>query len=204
MSTGSLAKPQSIVPESKHITVVNRCNWRLLKRGRDVVNRAIHAAAGPELEALCHDVRPSLDIGETCTVKLPPSNLYRGEGVKWIINVLAPHMNRALGMLDRMVHNLGAAQSRIHHLQSVNFNDDIQTAFDEMQPALVELSLEMGQSKQLFDALEAMSDDASLNPVQKKVLENQIKSYVKIYIVSKMNHVAFIYNRNSQNHITSS
>ena len=38
------------------VILVNRCNWRLMRRGGDPVNAAVHAAAGPCLEALCKQV----------------------------------------------------------------------------------------------------------------------------------------------------
>lgn len=56
---GDITNPQvtcSTRPGIDRVILVNRCNWRLMRRGGDPVNAAVHAAAGPCLEALCKQV----------------------------------------------------------------------------------------------------------------------------------------------------
>lgn len=78
--------------------------------------------------------------------------------------------------LEKIGQHMGDAQSRIYHLQSVCFSDAVQKAFDEVRPALVELSTAMGQSRTIFDALVEMQKTASLDPVQSRIVDNFLKS----------------------------
>ena len=89
---------------------------------------------------------------------------------------VTPTWSGLIEPLEKIGQQMGSAQARIHHLQSVCFSDDIQTAFDEIRPSLVELSTEMGQSRALFDALTDMKKTADLNPIQRRITDNFLKS----------------------------
>jgi len=88
----------------------------------------------------------------------------------------APTWESIMVPFEKLGEDLGKAQARIYHLQSVNYSSDMQTAFDEVRPALVEFSITMGQSRALFDALMALQNSNRLDPVQARIVENSLKS----------------------------
>lgn len=85
------------------------------------------------------------------------------------------HWHNIVPILELLTHDFISAQARIDHLQSVCFSEAVQAEFEKMQPALVKLSLEIGQSRPLFNALSQLQQDTSLSAVQRKVIDNNIK-----------------------------
>ena len=70
--------------------LVAPANWRLTAKGSPV-NKAIHSAAGPELEALTKAAHPAtMAVSEVLYVPLPSGSPLRLEDVVGIIHVLSP------------------------------------------------------------------------------------------------------------------
>lgn len=77
--------------------------------------------------------------------------------------------------MEKLGHLLGTAVGRVHHLQKVNFSKEMQTAFDSVQPALVELSTMMGQSRTIFDGLVQLKASPNLSSKQQRVVEQALQ-----------------------------
>ena len=66
------------------------------------VNKAIHAAAGPELARLCVEQHKTARVGHAYPVELPATNDLRlSTKIRWVINVLGMH-GLLLGVVQRL------------------------------------------------------------------------------------------------------
>lgn len=78
--------------------------------------------------------------------------------------------------LDHLEQQFSRVLSIVSHLTGVTENKPLDKAYEECIPKLVEHSSKIGQNKDLMIALEYLKDK-ELNDVQKKVLEDELKSF---------------------------
>jgi len=80
--------------------------------------------------------------------------------------------------IEELDDRLSRAWSPVSHMNSVVNSDPLREAYNTCLPLLSDYATEMGQNEALFKAYKYVAEhDDSLNPVQKKVLENALKDF---------------------------
>ncbi|MHC8440800.1 MAG: M3 family metallopeptidase [Candidatus Eutrophobiaceae bacterium] len=82
--------------------------------------------------------------------------------------------------LEELEDRLNRAWSPISHMHSVADNEELRAAYNDCLPKLSDYATEMGQSRDLFAAYQAVSDNhaaLSLNPAQRKIMENALRDF---------------------------
>jgi oligopeptidase A len=80
--------------------------------------------------------------------------------------------------LEQIEHRLGTVIGTIMHLTSVKYSDEMQSAYDSVRPAVIELSNVMGQSRPVYDAMVALRDSdegQQLSEVRTRILTESIR-----------------------------
>jgi len=80
--------------------------------------------------------------------------------------------------LERIEHELSTVIGSIMHLTSVKYSDELQSAYDEVRPAVIELSNTMGQSRPVYDAMVALRDSdegQQLGNTRSRILQESIR-----------------------------
>ncbi|GAB5343133.1 M3 family metallopeptidase [Pseudomonas lurida] len=92
---------------------------------------------------------------------------------------IAPTWKGLILQLDELSARLQRAWVPVSHLNAVCNTPEIREAYESCLPALSEYSTELGQNRDLFDALYALSISAEsqhFNPAQKSVLEQELRA----------------------------
>jgi len=80
--------------------------------------------------------------------------------------------------LEKLSDPLERTWGAVQHLKMVRDSEDLRKAVEEIQPEVVTLSLQMGQSKPIAKAFEAMKDNEefykALSPAQQRIVDSQI------------------------------
>ncbi|KRT58587.1 hypothetical protein Ga0076813_13841, partial [endosymbiont of Ridgeia piscesae] len=80
--------------------------------------------------------------------------------------------------LEILDDQLSRAWSPVSHMNSVVNNDALRAAYNACLPKLSEYGTEMGQNAKLCAAYKAVAEeDTSLDPVQRKLLDNALKDF---------------------------
>jgi oligopeptidase A len=80
--------------------------------------------------------------------------------------------------LDEMGDRLNNAWSPVSHMNSVVNSDELREAYNACLPLLSEYWTEMGQHEGMFKAYQQVATQADqLNPVQQKVIENNLRDF---------------------------
>jgi oligopeptidase A len=85
------------------------------------------------------------------------------------------------GLVEPLTHleeRLGWSWGIVGHLMGVKNSPDLRTAYEEVQPALVQFATRLGQSKPLYDAFIALRASAewdSFDPAQQRIVEASIR-----------------------------
>ena len=81
--------------------------------------------------------------------------------------------------LERLSEKLSRPWGVVSHLKGVRDSDDLRAAYDECQPEVVAASLRIGQSRPVYDALMALTEDAdafgALTPAQRRAVECEVR-----------------------------
>ena len=81
--------------------------------------------------------------------------------------------------LERLSEKLSRPWGVVSHLKGVRDSEDLRKAYDDMQPDVVTASLRIGQSRPVFDALVALSENkqawANLSSAQKRAVECEVR-----------------------------
>ncbi len=91
---------------------------------------------------------------------------------------LEPTWAGVMEPLEHLGHRLGAIVSPIMHLVSVKFTDEMQEAYDEVQPAVVSFSNTIGQSRPVYDAMVELRDSdegQNLSEARARILDESIR-----------------------------
>lgn len=91
---------------------------------------------------------------------------------------VAPTFERAVEPLERIGDRLGRAWGIVGHLMHVKNSDALRAAHDAVQPAVVELSIRIGQSRPIYRALCALRDGgefAALPPARRRIVTSLIR-----------------------------
>lgn len=81
--------------------------------------------------------------------------------------------------LERIGHRLGAVVSPVTHLISVKYSDEMQSAYDGVRPAVVQLSNRMSQSRPIYEGMLALRDGGegeALSTARARILDESIRS----------------------------
>ncbi len=81
--------------------------------------------------------------------------------------------------LERIGHRLGAIVSPVTHLISVKYSDEMQSAYDGVRPAVVQLSNRMSQSRPIYEgmlALRQSPEGQALSTARARILDESIRS----------------------------
>ncbi|MGE1153283.1 M3 family metallopeptidase [Pseudomonas kitaguniensis] len=92
---------------------------------------------------------------------------------------IAPTWKGLILQLDELSARLQRAWVPVSHLNAVCNTPEIREAYESCLPALSEYSTELGQNRDLFDALYALSISAEsqhFTPAQKSVLEQELRA----------------------------
>lgn len=80
--------------------------------------------------------------------------------------------------LESMNDRLGIAIGRISHLLGVDYSDELQSAYDAVRPAYIELSNDMSQSVAIYKAMKtlaASTEGQSLSEARRRILNESIR-----------------------------
>jgi len=80
--------------------------------------------------------------------------------------------------LERLGHGLESVIGAIMHLTSVKYSDELQEAYDQVRPAVIELSNTMSQSRPIYDAmvaLQASEEGRNLSVARTRILHESIR-----------------------------
>ena len=91
---------------------------------------------------------------------------------------LEPTWQGLMEPLERIGHGLSTVIGSIMHLTSVKYSDELQSAYDEVRPAVIELSNTMSQSRQVYDAMVALRDSdegQQLSSTRRRILQESIR-----------------------------
>ncbi len=89
-----------------------------------------------------------------------------------------PEWGSLVDPLERMGDRIGQAWGVARHLLSVRNSDALRDAFEEVQPAVVEYGLRVGQSPALYAALQALRDGeqwSGLDAAQQRIVESLLR-----------------------------
>ena len=76
--------------------------------------------------------------------------------------------------LERLGDRLRVTWGIVGHLMGVKNSEDLRAAYEEMQPAVVQFSMRLGQSQAIFQALQGLRDGAAwegCNATQRRIVE---------------------------------
>jgi oligopeptidase A len=99
-------------------------------------------------------------------------------GLDELERTVQPTWASAVGRMSRLYDPLGWAWGTVGHLVAVRNAPDLRAAHQAVQGAVVELSLRVGQSKPLYQALVALRDGAdfaALDSAQQRVVTTRIR-----------------------------
>ena len=81
--------------------------------------------------------------------------------------------------LERLSEQFSRPWGVVSHLKGVRDSEALREAYDEMQPKVVGASLRIGQSRPIYDALVALTENetawAALTPAQKRAVECEVR-----------------------------
>lgn len=84
--------------------------------------------------------------------------------------------------LERIVDRLSRVWGAVSHLKAVKDTKELRDAVDEVQPKRVALSLRLSQSVPLYEAFQALKNDAAkwdaLTEAQQRVVDNELRDFV--------------------------
>jgi oligopeptidase A len=79
--------------------------------------------------------------------------------------------------MEELEDRLSRAWSPVSHMNSVVNSDVLRDAYNACLPKLSQYATELGQNAELFAAFEAVAQDASLNPAQRKAVDNALRDF---------------------------
>lgn len=88
--------------------------------------------------------------------------------------------NNLMQPLEDMSDDLNKFWSPISHLHGVMESEELRVAYNDTLPILTAYQTEMSQNENLFNAISFIANNAefsSLNPAQKKIIENDIRDF---------------------------
>ena len=89
-----------------------------------------------------------------------------------------PSWQNLIEPIDLLEDRLERVWSPVSHMNSVVNSDALRDAYNACLPKLSDYGTEMGQNERLFAAYQAVTtDDASLDSVQRKVLDNALRDF---------------------------
>ncbi len=91
---------------------------------------------------------------------------------------LEPTWAGVMEPLEHLGNRLGAVIGPVMHLTSVKFDEEMQEAYEAVQPAIVALSNSMGQSRPIYDAMVALRDSdegQALSEARARILDESIR-----------------------------
>ncbi len=93
-------------------------------------------------------------------------------------NPIVPTWQTVVEPLSKIKERLGWSWGIIGHLMGVKNSPELRTAYESVQPALVQFSNEIGQSKAIYNALKQFQsgpESKSLVPAQQRIIESAIR-----------------------------
>lgn len=87
-----------------------------------------------------------------------------------------PTWESAVEHLDALERPLGHAWGIVMHLHGVRSSTPLREAIERCQPAMVAYSLRTGQSRPVYDALQALLSSGSLSPAQERTVRQRVLS----------------------------
>lgn len=95
---------------------------------------------------------------------------------------VAPTWEGVVEPLERIVDRLSRVWGAVSHLKAVKDTKELRDAVDEVQPQRVALSLRLSQSVPLYEAFQALKNDASkwqaMTEAQRRVVDNELRDFV--------------------------
>ncbi len=93
-------------------------------------------------------------------------------------NPITPTWQAVVEPLSEIQERLGWSWGIIGHLMGVKNSPELRTAYESVQPALVQFSNEIGQSQSIYNALKQFQsgpESKSLVPAQQRIIESAIR-----------------------------
>ena len=90
----------------------------------------------------------------------------------------APTWESAVECVQAIGERLGRPWGAVGHLLGVRNREELRAAHEEIQPAVVEFSLAIGQSRPLYDALKGLRegpDFARLDETQRRIVDTMLR-----------------------------
>jgi len=91
-----------------------------------------------------------------------------------------PTWETLMAPLDELEDRLSKVWSTVSHLNAVNNTPQIREAYEKCQPRITEYYTEMGQNRELFEAigrLAARTNELQLDPSQRKILKDYLLEF---------------------------
>jgi len=95
-------------------------------------------------------------------------------GFKQLETITDPTWHNLVSELEQLERKLSMPMNRLNHLKSVCYTEALREAIDAIEPEVIALQTQMGQSRALFDGLTQLQQAQILTPVQQKVIENRL------------------------------
>ena len=93
-------------------------------------------------------------------------------------NPVTPTWETLVEPLNAITEKLGWSWGIIGHLMGVKNSPELRTAYESVQPALVQFSNELSQSRLIYDALKQLQESEaskSLAPAQQRIIESALR-----------------------------
>ena len=93
--------------------------------------------------------------------------------------------------MDDANERLSRAWGAVGHLHSVLDSPELRDAYSSNQPRIVQYYTELGQNLALFEKYKALRDSAEfaqLSPAQRRIVENEIRDFIRDALEEKEGH----------------
>jgi oligopeptidase A len=100
------------------------------------------------------------------------------DALAWLEAQVVPTWDGLVKPLTQIEERLGWSWGILGHLMGVKNSPELRAAYEAVQPALVQFSTQLGQSKPLYDAfkqLRASAEWDSFDPAQQRIVETSIR-----------------------------
>jgi oligopeptidase A len=100
------------------------------------------------------------------------------DALAWLEAQVVPTWDGLVNPLTQIEERLGWSWGILGHLMGVKNSPELRAAYEAVQPALVQFSTQLGQSKPLYDAfkqLRASAEWDSFDPAQQRIVETSIR-----------------------------
>ncbi|MEA5464486.1 M3 family metallopeptidase [Leptothoe sp. PORK10 BA2] len=121
---------------------------------------------------------------------LPPFDRFQPDQAESAVTQLISDLTAALESLEKTMtptwegladpltkisERLGWTWGILGHLMGVKNSPELRTAYDAVQPALVEFSTRLSQSKAFYNGFKQLASDPGLSPAQRRIVEAAIR-----------------------------